>query len=134
MAGIEPATDGLRNRCSTAELHWLTNSKTCGNYFGRVRVNGKLIRHSLKTPVLSVAKLKLSDFLQDQAVKIEIVHAEHAAASSTEYPIALGLLIPFSAANITRVPIRFHCPLATRPGHHFSCLRAPGRGCCTDIG
>src|ERR1043166_1686230 len=22
MAGIEPATDGLRNRCSTAELHW----------------------------------------------------------------------------------------------------------------
>ena len=23
MAGIEPATDGLRNRCSTAELHWL---------------------------------------------------------------------------------------------------------------
>jgi hypothetical protein len=25
MAGIEPATDGLRNRCSTAELHWLPN-------------------------------------------------------------------------------------------------------------
>ena len=24
MAGIEPTTDGLRNRCSTAELHWLT--------------------------------------------------------------------------------------------------------------
>ncbi len=24
MAGIEPATDGLRNRCSTTELHWLT--------------------------------------------------------------------------------------------------------------
>ena len=22
MAGIEPATDGLRNRCSTTELHW----------------------------------------------------------------------------------------------------------------
>lgn len=26
MAGIEPATDGLRNRCSTAELHWLQGS------------------------------------------------------------------------------------------------------------
>ena len=25
MAGIEPATDGLRNRCSTAELHWLNH-------------------------------------------------------------------------------------------------------------
>src|SRR5258706_11133529 len=23
MAGFEPATDGLRNRCSTTELHWL---------------------------------------------------------------------------------------------------------------
>src|SRR5258708_39442922 len=105
MAGIEPATDGLRNRCSTTELHWLktivnkafyaviptrfsgaciltysicryvfsalkTTSpsptkrradaewvktpypnliryKPSGNYFGRVRVNGKLIRRSL---------------------------------------------------------------------------------------
>ena len=30
-----------------------------------MRVNGKLIRRSLETHVLSVAKLKLSDFLQD---------------------------------------------------------------------
>lgn len=30
MAGIEPATDGLRNRCSTAELHWLP--KSLGQY------------------------------------------------------------------------------------------------------
>src|SRR5438309_5201746 len=43
----------------------LIRYKPSGNYFGRVRVNGKLIRHSLKTHVLSVAKLKLSDFLQD---------------------------------------------------------------------
>ena len=28
MAGIEPATDGLRNRCSTAELHWHQNRET----------------------------------------------------------------------------------------------------------
>jgi hypothetical protein len=35
MAGIEPATDGLRNRCSTTELHWL---KTIANeaYFAVV--------------------------------------------------------------------------------------------------
>ena len=58
MAGIEPATDGLRNRCSTTELHWLKPSET---YFGRVRVNGKPIRRSLETRVLSVAKLKLSN-------------------------------------------------------------------------
>ncbi|MEY2466860.1 MAG: hypothetical protein QOD03_1381 [Verrucomicrobiota bacterium] len=24
MVGIEPTTDGLRNRCSTTELHWQT--------------------------------------------------------------------------------------------------------------
>src|SRR5258708_14683133 len=28
MAGIEPATDGLRNRCSTTELHWLNHFQT----------------------------------------------------------------------------------------------------------
>ena len=27
MAGIEPATDGLRNRCSPAELHWPDHSE-----------------------------------------------------------------------------------------------------------
>ena len=36
-----------------------------GNYFGRVRVNGKLIRRPFATHVLTVAKLKPSDFLQD---------------------------------------------------------------------
>lgn len=32
-----------------------------GNYFARIRVGGKLIRQSLKTDVLSVAKLRLGD-------------------------------------------------------------------------
>ncbi len=60
----------------------LIRYKPSGNYFGRVRVNGKLIRRSLETHVLSVAKLKLSDFLQDhrrlainkgQSVKGEVI-------------------------------------------------------------
>ncbi len=34
------------------------------NNFGFVRVNGKLIRRSLETHILTVAKLKPSDFLQ----------------------------------------------------------------------
>jgi integrase len=33
-----------------------------GTYYARLRVKGKLIRRSLKTDVLSVAKLRLSDF------------------------------------------------------------------------
>ena len=32
-----------------------------GNYFCRIRVHGNLIRKSLKTDVLSVAKLRLTD-------------------------------------------------------------------------
>ena len=36
-----------------------------GSYFGRVKVDGKLIRRSLETHVLDVAKLRLSDFLKD---------------------------------------------------------------------
>ena len=57
----------LQNRCSTTEPNWL---KLCcyppsGTYFGRVKVEGKLIRRSLHTHVLEVAKLRLSDFLKD---------------------------------------------------------------------
>jgi hypothetical protein len=55
-----------------ADVEWvktpypnLIRYKPSGNYFGRVRVNGKLIRRSLETHVLTVAKLTLSDFLQD---------------------------------------------------------------------
>jgi integrase len=60
----------------------LIRYKPSGTYFGRVRVNGKLIRRSLETHVLTVAKLKLSDFLQDhrrlainkgQSVKGEVI-------------------------------------------------------------
>ena len=52
----------LRNRCSTAELHWpkiiennSTNNQPSGNYFRRVRGDGKLIRRSLEADVSIVA-------------------------------------------------------------------------------
>src|SRR5208283_4369766 len=37
-----------------------------GTYYARLRVKGKLIRRSLKTDVLSVAKLRLSDFEKNE--------------------------------------------------------------------
>ena len=40
----------------------LVRYQPSGAYFARVRVQGKLIRKSLKTDVLSVAKLRLADF------------------------------------------------------------------------
>src|SRR5205814_9491195 len=40
-------------------------------YFARIRVGGKLIRQSLKTKVLSVAKLKLADLEKKERSKLE---------------------------------------------------------------
>ena len=57
--------------------------KPSGNYFGRVRVNGKLIRRSLETHVLSVAKLKLSDFLQDHR---RLAIADFGGGNAFEFP------------------------------------------------
>jgi transposase len=37
-----------------------------GNYYGRIKLNGKLIRESLETSVWTTAKLKLADFLKDR--------------------------------------------------------------------
>ena len=37
-----------------------------GTYFARLRVRGKLIRKSLKTDVLSVAKLRLADLEKNE--------------------------------------------------------------------
>jgi hypothetical protein len=37
-----------------------------GTYFARVRVSGKLIRKKLRTDILSVAKLRLADFIKEE--------------------------------------------------------------------
>ena len=42
-----------------------------GKYFARVRVGGKLIRHSLKTKVMSVAQLRLHDLIKEERAKLE---------------------------------------------------------------
>src|SRR6266540_7190184 len=86
---MQSAVPSSSKRKAPADSEWaktpypnLIRYKPSGNYFGRVRVNGKLIRRSLETHVLSVAKLKLSDFLQDhrrlainkgQSVKGEVI-------------------------------------------------------------
>src|ERR1019366_3807470 len=42
-----------------------------GTYFARLRVRGKLIRKSLKTDVLTVAKLRLADFEKNERQRAE---------------------------------------------------------------
>jgi integrase len=44
----------------------LVRYKPSGIYFARVRIRGKLFRQALKTDVMSVAKLRLRDFVQDK--------------------------------------------------------------------
>jgi hypothetical protein len=53
----------------------LVRNTASGNYYARVRVKGKLIWKSLKTDTLSVAKLRLGDFLKQESHRVEIVQA-----------------------------------------------------------
>jgi hypothetical protein len=61
MAGIEPATDGLRNRCSTTELHWLNGLKQAS-------------RLPFKEPCLSFTT-------EAQATKLQVERPSGAAAT-----------------------------------------------------
>lgn len=45
-------------------LQYVTN----GNYYGRLKVGGKIIRESLNADVWSTAKLRLTDFLKENQV------------------------------------------------------------------
>ncbi len=49
----------------------LVRYKPSGIYFDRAKVGGKLIRQSLKTRVLSNAKLKLRDLLAGEERKLQ---------------------------------------------------------------
>ena len=42
-----------------------------GNYYGRIKVAGKVIRESLQTTVWTTAKLRLTDFLEGTSGKPE---------------------------------------------------------------
>ena len=52
-----------------------------GAYFARIRVGGKLIRRSLETTVLSVAKLKLADLEIEERARLEN-HRQYASGKT----------------------------------------------------
>lgn len=64
-----------RKQQQNQESDWLTvgenliQYKPSGSYYARVRVNGKLIRRSLNTKSLSVAKLRKGDFEKAERTK-----------------------------------------------------------------
>ena len=75
MQSLQDKQPGLRKR----EEYLPTNGKwrsfpkvphllqyvISGNYFGKVKINGKTIRKSLQTTVWSTAQLRLNDFLKE---------------------------------------------------------------------
>jgi hypothetical protein len=48
----------------------LVRYKPSGVYFARVRLRGKLFRQTLKTSVISVAKLRLNDFIKEKTAEL----------------------------------------------------------------
>jgi len=67
----------------------LIRYKPSKKYFARIRINGKLIRRSLKTSVLSVAKLRLGDLEKKERQLAE--HQTAAADGRTKFGDALAI-------------------------------------------
>lgn len=65
----------------------LIRYKSSGIYFARVRIKGKLFRQSLKTNAISVAKLRLTDFIKE---KQEERGDDSALAAATTGKMTLG--------------------------------------------
>ena len=53
----------------------LVRNTASGNYYARPRIKGKLIWKSLKTDGLSVAKLRLGDFLKEENHRAEVIQS-----------------------------------------------------------
>ncbi len=66
----EPAGDKASPWQNTSYAN-LVRYAPSGAFFARIRIGGKLIRRSLKTKVLTVAKLKLSDLEKEERSRLE---------------------------------------------------------------
>lgn len=55
-----------------------------GNYYGRVKTNGKVIRKSLETTVWTTAKLRLVDFLKEQQAQADSKNCPNAMFAEAE--------------------------------------------------
>jgi len=62
----EPTSPGSSKEWQKTQYSNLIRYVPSGTYFARLRVRGKLIRKSLKTDVLSVAKLRLADLEKNE--------------------------------------------------------------------
>jgi integrase len=71
-SNIEPKRDSQWQKTPIANL---VRNTASGTYYARPRIKGKLIWKTLKTDRLSVAKLRLGDFLKQENHRVEIIRA-----------------------------------------------------------
>ena len=69
---IEPKQESQWQKTPIANL---VRNTASGNYYARPRIKGKLIWKSLKTDSLSVAKLRLGDFLKEENHRAEVLQS-----------------------------------------------------------
>ena len=67
----QPAKPEKKSDCTKTPYANLIRYEPSKVYFGRLRVKGKLIRRSLKTTVLTVAKMRLADFEKEERGKVK---------------------------------------------------------------
>ncbi|MGD1086852.1 MAG: hypothetical protein ABSA47_19115, partial [Verrucomicrobiota bacterium] len=77
-------TDSGQSKWANSPVANLVRYVPSGVYFARARISGKLIRRSLKTDVLSVAQLRLSDLLKTER------QAEESRASVSKGRMTFG--------------------------------------------
>ena len=73
LHGNEP--NRKRRALGKAPVAKLVRNAAPGVYYGRVRSRGKLIWKSLKTDRISVAKLRLGDFLKEDTHRADATRA-----------------------------------------------------------
>ena len=67
----------------------LVRYKPSGTYFARVRIRGKLFLRSMKTDVMGVARLRLSDFIKEKQEEM----GDDSAARSGKMTVGDALII-----------------------------------------
>ncbi len=71
--------------CSFPKVLHLLQYVSNGNYYGQIKIGGKIIRESLKTTVWTTAKLSLVDFLKE--------HQDH--SNHIDPPLFCDAVIPY---------------------------------------
>ena len=82
----------------------LVRYKSSGICFARLRIRGKLFRNSLKTDVISAAKLRLGDFIKDRRAEMGDDSAVHSGRMTAGDAIGIFRQRLDGQHDITRFP------------------------------